>query len=99
MAFYSAWAYVIFFASLLGAFFCYCEGSNMPWSLFLIAAIEALLFAGLMLFFYEHYMQATAAGPSNYSLNRYAVTLSLGVSAILTFMLAVGLTAVGAVVK
>jgi hypothetical protein len=94
MAFYSAWAYVIFFASLLGAFFSYCESANASLSLFLVAAIEALLFAGLILFFYERFLHATASGTSNYTLNKYAVTLSLGLSAILTFILAVGVAVV-----
>ena len=95
LACYQVLAYAVFFGSLLGAFFCYCEGQNMPWSLFLVAAIEAILFAGFLLFSYEMYLQATASGASNYTLNKYAVTVSLGVSAILTFVLAVGLTAVG----
>jgi hypothetical protein len=96
---YSVFAYIILIASACGAFFSYCADQNWPAFLFLSAGIEALLFAGFLVFFYEGYMHATASGTSNYTLNKYAVVLSLGVSAVVTFVLAVGLMVAGVAVK
>jgi hypothetical protein len=59
-------------------------------SLFTISAIEAWLFNGAIVFFYESYLHQRypmrSEGTSNYSLLRYAIVLSLGVSAAVTFV-------------
>jgi hypothetical protein len=81
---YQVFFYFIAVDSLL------CAKSN---HLFVITAIEALLFNGLTVFFYESYLHnryksISLQGESNYSLLRYAIVLSLGFSAVVTFVTA-----------
>ncbi|MCL5669815.1 MAG: hypothetical protein M1423_00710, partial [Acidobacteria bacterium] len=63
-------------------------------SMLVLAGIFALLFNGLMLFFYEGYLHERYAngiptGRSNYTLNRYATVLALGWSAFALFVVGV----------
>ena len=59
----------------------------------MIAAVESVLFIGFTTLVYELYLQVRYPGPtmpgdSNYTLFRYAIVLSLGISAVTTFIAA-----------
>ena len=90
---YNVFGYALLLLSMSMALIAY--NHELAWAglLFLVAGVEALVFNGWLLFTYERYMHATAVGVSNYTLNRYALTLSLGFSAVITcvvgFVLAV----------
>lgn len=74
---------------------------------FLAAALYSLLFSGLLLFFYEGYIHgkylgrdASPArgvyekiGPSNYTLSKYALIISLGLSSVVLLVYGVVMTA------
>jgi hypothetical protein len=86
---YSVWSYIVAMVSIFGAVFCHDNGMLWSAGVFVAAAVEALLFSGLLVFFYEGYMHSMAAGKSNYTVSKYALILSLGISSILTFLAAV----------
>jgi phosphoglycerol transferase MdoB-like AlkP superfamily enzyme len=91
---YSVFFYATAALSICGMLFSWVAGLRATADLFLAAALFALLFNVVTVFFYEGYMQSrtdmmTRRGVSNYTLNKYAITLSLGISAVM--LLAVGM--------
>ena len=82
---YSCFGYAQVILAIFGATWAFGHSANWPAAVLLFAALYAFLFVGLMAFFYEGWMHAMATPPgkSNYTLNRYAAVLSLGVSSVL----------------
>jgi hypothetical protein len=94
---YSVFFYVVAGLGFYGASWTFRYTGNL-WvcGVFLIAALCSLLFNGLLVFFYEGYMTVKypgkefseargvyeKIGPSNYTLNKYALILSLGFSSV-----------------
>jgi hypothetical protein len=87
---YSVFGYVVLFLSV----FCGTWGTNRglnwhPALVLLFAGIDALLFVGFLTFFYESWMHSMAPsltanipGKSNYTLRKYTLVLSLGISSV-----------------
>lgn len=84
---YSVFSYAQVVLGVFGAIWAFGHGQNWPATLLLFSALYAFLFAGLLAFFYESYMVANyptnIVGTSNYTLNKYALVLALGVSSVL----------------
>lgn len=74
----------------------YSEGGGPPAGIFLLAALNAYLFNGLTVFFYESYLHALNGpeGKSNYSVGRYSLVLALGFSAVAQLFVGIVWTAV-----
>jgi succinate dehydrogenase hydrophobic anchor subunit len=105
---YRAFGYILVGLNVYGADWSYKHTCNL-WvcGVFLAAALYSLLFAVLPLFFYEGYLHgkylgqdASPArgvyekiGPSNYTLGKYALTLSLGYSSVALLVYGVVMTA------
>ena len=96
MIMYSVFFYALAFVAFVGAgveFY-----AEMFWnpSVLFVAACEGMLFNLVLVFWYESYMHFTATHPehSNYARWKYAATLSLGLSAVLTFTMGLAMTAV-----
>jgi hypothetical protein len=82
---YSVFFYVVAGLGLFGSIWAYGALGNLwPSSVLLVAAAEAMLFNGALLFFYEGYLHEK----TSYTRARYAAVLALGISAVL--MLLVG---------
>ncbi len=78
---YSVFGYAQVALGVFGASWGISRGLEWhPALVLLFAAIDALLFAGFMAFFYEAYMHATTTNPgkSNYTISRYALVLAFG---------------------
>ena len=94
---YLAFGYFVGVLGLYGASWTFRYTGNL-WvcGVFLVAALCSLLFNWLLVFFYEGYMTVKypgkefseargvyeKIGPSNYTLNKYALILSLGFSSV-----------------
>jgi hypothetical protein len=94
---YSVFGYFVGVLGLYGASWTFRYTGNL-WvcGVFLVAALCSLLFNWLLVFFYEGYMTVKypgkefseargvyeKIGPSNYTLNKYALILSLGFSSV-----------------
>lgn len=82
---YSVFAYAQVALGIIGATWAYGYGAKDAAGILLFAAILALLFAGVLAFSFEAYMAVrykppTCCAKSNYSIGRYALVLSLGIS-------------------
>jgi hypothetical protein len=89
---YQFFFYIVAGLGLYGAYWNWQYDANLWPSLFLFAAaLYALLFNGLVLLFYEGYLAQRYPGPSktgvsSYTINRYALVLSLGISSVMLFV-------------
>lgn len=94
---YSVFAYAQVILGVFGATWAFSEGAEIQAGLLLLAGTYALLFAGLLAFFYERWMHAvtTPPGKSNYTLSKYAAVLSLGISSVLLLIGGAAWTAMG----
>lgn len=68
-------------------------GAQIPMQVFAVSAVYSLLFAGLLLLWYEIYLH----NQQSYGRNKYAAILSLGFGSFLLFAMGVVLLAVGLV--
>lgn len=84
---YSVFGYAQVALGIFGAIWALGHGQIGPAAILLFAALYAFLFAGFLAFFYEGYMAANyptnRVGASNYTINKYALVLALGVSSVL----------------
>ncbi len=96
---YSVFGYVVFLASLVISMVEFYN--NMFWapSVLMVAAVDALLFVVFLLTSYESYLHYQADHPeqSNYSGFKYAMTIALGLSAVVTFIMGLVMTAVDSI--
>jgi hypothetical protein len=82
---YSVFGYFQVLLGIFGATWAYDYSPTLwPAAMFLLAAINALLFCGFLAFFYEAFMvsMATPPGNSNYTVGKYSLVLALGFSSI-----------------
>ena len=95
---YSAFGYFVGVLGLYGASWTFRYTGNLwVCGVFLVAALCSLLFNWLLVFFYESYLHGRYLGvvivketgvlvqnfgPSNYTINKYALILSLGFSSV-----------------
>lgn len=98
---YAKAIWAIFWAGIAGAFaYQHFVGVGMAAGFLLASGIYALLLNVWLLTTYERYLHAryprnTSPGRSNYTAGKYAVTLALAGSTILTFILGVASALVG----
>lgn len=83
---YQRFFYWIAAVSLIGGAASWYEGNWPALLCLMFSAFYALLFNGLLIYFYERYTanrypRDGSMGTSNYTLNRYALILALGLSA------------------
>jgi len=89
---YQAFFYILAGLALYGARWNWEYNQNLWPSLFLFAAaIYALMFNGLLVFYYERYLAHRYPGQSrlavcNYTIDKYALILSLGISSVMLFV-------------
>jgi len=98
---YSVFFYLLAGLSACGAYLAWFHSAGWGSCFLLFAMGYALLFNVWLAFNFEMYMQTRYSpnAKSPYTLNRYAVTLALAVSAILMFLAGVVLTATVMVAK
>ena len=105
---YQVFGYILIGLSLYGANWAFkYTGNLVACIVFLVAELCSLLFAGLLLYWYEGYLHNKypgqdasptrgmyeKIGPSSYTLNKYALSLSLGFSSVALLVYGVVLTA------
>lgn len=92
---YTRFFYAIGVAGLGGAFYAQHSGFGWPAWCLLLAAADALLFNGFLVFFYESYLAARyprswnfnePPHPSNYTAGKYAWVMALGFSAVILLL-------------
>jgi hypothetical protein len=89
---YQFFFYIVAGLGLYGAYWNWQYDANLWPSLFLFAAaLYALMFNGLLVFYYERYLAHRYPGQSrlavcNYTIDKYALILSLGISSVMLFV-------------
>ncbi len=81
--------------SIVSAVILHCQGLGMPALCLLLAFVNALLFNGFLTLNYENYLATRyprdgSQGVSSYTINKYALVLALGVSAVLLLLAGLG---------
>lgn len=81
--------------SIIGAAVTHGQGLGMPALLLLLAFVDAVLFCGFMTLNYENYLahkfpRDGSPGMSSYTIGKYALSLSLGFSAVILMLAGLG---------
>jgi hypothetical protein len=100
---YSVFGYIQVLLGIFGATWAYDFSPNLwPAAMFLLAAINALLFCGVLAFFYESFMTDSYPGGlsvnlkiSNYTVGKCSLVLALGFSSIVLLIGGAAWTAMG----
>lgn len=83
-------AFIVFISAMAYAYLDYRQGLGVSALVLVFAAMDALLFNVLMTVFYEAYLHTKWAfsgdGKSNYTGSKYALVWTLGISAIVYFV-------------
>lgn len=86
--------------SLIAAVLAHCNGLKIPALLLLLAFVDGLLFTAFMTINYENYLASRyprngQPGQSSYTIGKYALSLALGVSAVILLLAGLGWAAWG----